>query len=54
MSTEELARAEAMLAEQIAAAGARPLLCAHCSRALSLEWGGPDVVAAARSLEAGK
>lgn len=40
ISPEERAAAEARVHEMIAAAAARPLLCAHCSRALSLQWGG--------------
>ena len=52
VSKEELELAERRIAEQIAAALNRPLLCAHCSRQLALEWGGPDAVAAAKELDA--
>ena len=52
VSKEELELAERRIAEQIQAALNRPLLCAHCSRQLALEWGGLEAVAAAKELDA--
>jgi hypothetical protein len=39
VSAAEVARIEASLAERIKAVCNRPLLCAHCSRELSVFWG---------------
>lgn len=38
----EVAEIEAKLTERVRAALERPLLCAHCSRQLSIDWGGGE------------
>jgi hypothetical protein len=39
ISRQEIAEAIARVTERLATIAARPLLCAHCSRALSVQWG---------------
>jgi transposase-like protein len=42
LSPRELAEADAVVRDRIAAVVSRPLLCAHCSRALSVQWSAAD------------
>jgi hypothetical protein len=42
VTTEEILSTRAKLRDVLTALHSRPLLCAHCSRALSVEWGGAD------------